>query len=194
MSAVNYFVSLQNILFCNFACAMALSVHPGLLFFVSRLRRTNWSPIEPVAQPEWGRRSHAPPPRNKLAEIFNGVLLISVRKTSVSDDTDWPLPIKIIGCATGSNYLCAVAPVHWMTTCAGGPGHGEEGLRSSEVCAHRTPRQTGSAVAGADEQGNAQLRRRRAADRAARSRQQENGRCWTLASSLLCPEKFVLSI
>jgi len=56
-----------------------------------------------VAQPEWGRRGHDLP-RSELAKIFTGALyqFSSVGKTSVTDDIiDWPLPKKIICCATG---------------------------------------------------------------------------------------------
>jgi len=43
------------------------------------------------------------PARNILAKIFTGALyqFSTLRKTSVTDDIiDWPLPNKIIGCAT----------------------------------------------------------------------------------------------
>jgi len=64
-------------------------------------RNPNFWPTT-VAQPERGRRGHAPH-RNKLAKIFTGVLyqFSTVRKMLATDNvTDWPLPDKMLGCAT----------------------------------------------------------------------------------------------
>jgi len=78
-----------------------------------------------VAQPEWCRRGHRPPEANLLILVLH--INLTVRKltegtvglktTSVSDDMiDWPLPNRILGCATASGRVlpvCALRAVVW---------------------------------------------------------------------------------